>query len=714
MVGGPALAGTWTRVAQDAPWPVNLMLLLSDGTVIAAANDGNTIDNRWFRLTPDVHGSYVNGAWSAIASMHDTRLYYSSQVLNDGRVFVAGGEYGSGKPFAEVYNPLANNWTHVNPPAALWNPSINQFYDSNSEILPDGSVLIMPVFPHSTGVPLIYNPNTNTWSNAGKLFRGSYQDEASWTLLPDDSILTIDPFGTNSERYIPATNTWVNDGIVPVSLYDPYGFELGAAFMLPNGKAFFLGSTGHTALYTPTGNTNPGVWTAGPDIPGNHGTPDAPAAMMVNGKILCAVSPVPTSADHFPSPTTFYEYDYVTNSFASVGGPTGPSDNLPSFATLMLDLPDGTVLYSHFGADLYVYQPGGTPLVAGKPVIQSITPNDDGSYHLTGTGLTGISEGASYGDDQQMRSNYPLLRLSDGAGNVYYARTYNWSGASVQTGSRVLTTEYKLPANLPAANWQLVVTTNGIASNPVCTTIAFINEPNVLAVCNGSDVTLSVTATGTAPFTYQWRRGTTDLADGGNISGSNSATLTIDAASTADAGSYNCLVTGSCGSAITPAATLNVNSNPTFAHHPANQTANPGDSLAFSVMPNGSYYNFTYQWRKNGITLVNGAEISGANSQYLAIDPVQAGDAGSYDCIVTGITTGCTATSNAGTLTVNGPPCIGDLNDDHAVGLADLSVLLSNYGALNPAAADGDLDGNGAVDLADLSQMLSLYGNTCP
>src|SRR5262249_50056626 len=161
--------------------------------------------------------------------------------------------------------------------------------------------------------------------------RGAYQDEASWVKLPDESILTIDPFGTNSERYIPSTNTWINDGVVPVSLYDPFGSELGAAFLLPTGKAFYLGSTGHTALYTPTGTTSPGTWIAGPDIPGSHGCPDAPGAMMVTGNILCAVSPVPTSGDHFPSPTSFYEYNPFTNSFTQVNGPTGSTDNISSF-----------------------------------------------------------------------------------------------------------------------------------------------------------------------------------------------------------------------------------------------------------------------------------------------------------------------------------------------------------------------------------------------
>src|SRR6185295_2963673 len=210
------------------------------------------------------------------------------------------------------------------------------FYDSNCEILPDGRVIITPVNPMFAGIPLIYNPATSTWANGPHLFRGVYQDEASWVKLPDDTILTIDPFGTNSERYNPASNTWINDSTVPVSLYDPFGFELGGGFLLPDGRAFYLGSTGHTALYTPSGTTAPGLWAAGPDIPGAHGTPDAPSAMLVTGHILCAVSPLPTSANHFPSPTTFYEYDPVANGFTSLPGPTGASLAGPCYSKCML------------------------------------------------------------------------------------------------------------------------------------------------------------------------------------------------------------------------------------------------------------------------------------------------------------------------------------------------------------------------------------------
>jgi len=451
----PARAGTWVAITRAAPASVDTVLLLSDGTVMAA----NAGRSAWYRLTPDSRGSYINGTWSTLAAMHDTRLYYSSAVLRDGRVFVAGGEYGSGKSTAEVYNPLNNTWTYTPP-------SFQSFSDSVSKILPNGNVLVAPVGPSPSGRTIMYDPVANAWVAGGKLFRGSYQDEASWVKLPDDSILTIDPFGANSERYIPSSNSWVNDAAVPVTLYDPYGSELGPAFLLADGRAFFLGSDGHTAFYTPSGTTAPGTWAQGPDFPNGQGMPDAPAAMMVNGKILCVTSAKPTSANHFPTPASFYEYDPVANSFASVSVP-GPLTNLQQYVTRMLDLPDGTVLFSHSSSQLFVYQPDGSAFAAGKPAITSINFNPDGSFHLTGTLLNGISEGAAYGDDAQMNSNYPLIRLTNSNGNVYYARTYNWSSTSVMTGTRPLTTEFVVPSSQVAGAFTLVVSANGNASDPL-------------------------------------------------------------------------------------------------------------------------------------------------------------------------------------------------------------------------------------------------------
>src|SRR3954463_2303080 len=125
-----ARAQTWTRLAHDAPNTINLMLLLPDGTVMAAKNYdiASTIPGReWYRLTPDATGSYINGTWSTLASMQRTRLYYQTQVLQDGRIYASGGEYGTGGPYAEIYNPLTNTWSDITPPASLWSTANNNF-----------------------------------------------------------------------------------------------------------------------------------------------------------------------------------------------------------------------------------------------------------------------------------------------------------------------------------------------------------------------------------------------------------------------------------------------------------------------------------------------------------------------------------------------------------------------------------------------------------
>jgi hypothetical protein len=456
VLPGARASGTWTPVTNTAPGGVALMLLLQDGTVMAHNGSGSA----WYRLTPDSQGHYINGTWTTLAAMHDTRLYFSSDVLIDGRVFIAGGEYGIGAKTSEVYDPLTNTWTMTPVPG-------QKFLDSGSKLLPNGKVLVAPVSPSPSGYTALYDPSANTWSLGPKLYRGSSQDEASWVQLPDDSLISIDPFGTNSERYIPSSNTWINDSTVPVNLYNNLS-ELGAGFLLPDGRVLFLGGTGHTALYTPSGNTNLGTWAAGPDIPNGYGTTDAGACMMPNGKILCGVG----SATTYNAPTYFYEYDPVAGSFASVSAPAGASDNIPPYETNMLALPDGTVLYSDFGSRLYVYTPDGTPLAAGKPTIASITQNTDASFHLVGTLLNGISEGAAYGDDGQMATNYPIVRLTSAGGTVYTARAFGRSSTSIMQNNTSMSTEFYLPVGIPSGTYSVTVAANGISSDPVPLVVA--------------------------------------------------------------------------------------------------------------------------------------------------------------------------------------------------------------------------------------------------
>jgi hypothetical protein len=450
---------------------------MSDGTVIAE-NLSTNYGPGWFRLTPDIHGSYANGTWSSIAPMQNTRLDFSSDVLTNGNVFVASGEYGSGTTNAEIYNPGSDSWSELTLPAGIIitdnQPYTNGqnsagFSDCSSIVLRNGQVLMTPVFPATAGNTAVYDPASDTWTTPA-LVRGYDEDEATLVKLADDSILVIDsswPAGipsTNSERFIPALNQWVNDSNLPVSLYDTFGLELGPAMLLPNGNAIYFGADSHTAIYTPSGTTNAGSWVAGPDFPNAQGMPDAPAAMLVNGKILCAVEHAATNSEEWYPPVSFYEYDYLSNSFAQVNAPGGGTTfNDLCYPTLMLDLPDGTVLFGNRTTEFYVYQPDGIALATGQPTILSISTNADGSLHLTGTLFNGLSQGASYGDDEQMDSNFPLVRFTDANGNVRYGRTYNWSRSSVMTGTNIVSTECAVPARVSGLNTVQVVA-NGIVS----------------------------------------------------------------------------------------------------------------------------------------------------------------------------------------------------------------------------------------------------------
>ena len=471
--------GTWTKVTTAAPNSnFGVMLLLSDGSVICKSSGGGTdgYGTIWNRLVPDSKGSYVNGTWSSINPMANSRLYFSSQILKDGRVYVSGGEYGTGGSASEVYDPLANTWTAAPAPGGF-------ISDANSEILEDGRVLQAIV----QGNPFlrqnkIYDPTANTYS-AGPSCIGAH-NESTWVKLADNSILMVDRNSRNSERYIPALNQWVADATVPVDLYDPFGLETGAGLLLPDGRAFFIGSLGHTAYYTPSGNNNPGKWVAGPDIPGGNGQADAPAAMMVNGKILLTAAPVPTSGNVFKSPTFFYVFDYKKNIYTQINSPEGgQSINIPVYETMMLDLPDGTVMFARQNSsNYYVFTPVGRLPSAANPVISQVNKISTGLYRITGTLFNGISEGACYGDDWQMATNYPIVRLRDNSnGNIYYCRTSNWNSAGVRRGGLKDTAQFTLPAGLPVKQYDLFVVANGIASLPVPFTPSFAAETSVTA-----------------------------------------------------------------------------------------------------------------------------------------------------------------------------------------------------------------------------------------
>lgn len=111
---------------------------------------------------------------------------------------------------------------------------------------------------------------------------------------------------------------------------------------------------------------------------------------------------------------------------------------------------------------------------------------------------------------------------------------------------------------------------------PVITT-----QPQSISVAEGSPASFTVTASGSQPLSYQWRKNTN------NISGATNSTYTIPAPTTNDEGNYSVVVTNSAGSATSNDAILTVT--------PANQlpTATINTPGAGSTFGGGDVINFS-------------------------------------------------------------------------------------------------------------------------
>src|SRR5439155_533781 len=131
----------------------------------------------------------------------------------------------------------------------------------------------------------------------------------------------------------------------------------------------------------------------------------------------------------------------------------------------------------------------------------------------------------------------------------------------------------------------------------------------------------SVSAGGTAPLSYQWRKNSSPIGNATN------STYNIASTVTGDAGSYDVVVSNVCGAATSGAATLTVNTAPAVTSDPTNQVVCAGSPASFSVSAGGTAPS-SYQWRKNNSPIANAT-----NSTYNIASTVT-GDAGSYDVVV--------------------------------------------------------------------------------
>jgi hypothetical protein len=457
-------AQTLTNLNNQPPDGAGITFQLTDGTVLVQGNQGQD----WWKLTPDITGSYVNGTWSQMASLASNYDPYAfaSATLADGRVLIEGGEYNFGvfsfTNLGAVYDPAANTWTPLTPPSG-W----QYIGDSPSAVLPNGHFLIGRKFDMQMAE---LDPTTMTWTAMASTGKADWFAEEGWTLMPDGTILTADVLDNpNSERYLTSEQMWISDGSTIANLQGPpevgciqYGGgeycppgEIGPAILRPDGTVFATGalhagaSTGHTSVYHPGASPNdPGTWIPGPDFPNGDDAGDNFAVLLTNGRVLVE-----------GNSGTLYEFD---------GTNMNPTEH--TFGGSLMVLPTGQVLFN--GSQ--VYTSTGGYLQVWAPVITycpaTVTRGD--SYLVFGRQFNGWSQAASFGDEFETATNYPLVRITNVAtGHVFYAKTHNHSTMAVATRNIPTYTHFDVPAGMETGASTLVVVANGIPSNVINITV---------------------------------------------------------------------------------------------------------------------------------------------------------------------------------------------------------------------------------------------------
>lgn len=439
---------------------------LTDGTLLV---QGFGLSD-WWKFTPDNKGSYVNGTWTQVASLPSGYVpdAFSSAVLADGRALIEGGEYNNNgfelTNLGAIYDPTTNKWTQLPPP-----PGWAFIGDSPSAVLPNGMFLIGNKLVKNIAV---LNPKTMQWKQGVAPGKSDFNAEEGWTVMPDGTVFTFDVKNApNSERFLPTKIKWITAGSTIVDLHSdspfgclPYGDhgqycyyppgEVGPAILRPDGTVFATGSytqdgsPAHTAIYTPGAHLeDPGTWAVGPDFPNGDDAGDSFAVLLPNGNVLVE-----------GESGTLYTFDGNTLTSGPFAGGA------------MIVLPTGQILIG--GSEVYnppgTYQSSWTPVVTNCPT----TVTRGSTYQISGTQFNGLSQANAFGDEFEWATNYPLVRITNqGTGHVFYARTHDHSSMGVATGSKVVSTNFDVPAGMETGASSLEVVANGIPSPKVSITV---------------------------------------------------------------------------------------------------------------------------------------------------------------------------------------------------------------------------------------------------
>jgi hypothetical protein len=235
-------------------------------------------------------------------------------------------------------------------------------------------------------------------------------------------------------------------------------------------------------------------------------------------------------------------------------------------------------------------------VIAGRPFTATLTLKNTGTTSWTNTGANAYKLGSQTpADNTTWGLSRVALPSSPIAAGATAAFTIN---ATAPTNLGTYTFAWKmLQEGLASFGSTYSGSISVVSASPTITT-----QPASQAVTVGSTVKFAVGVAGDPTLVYQWSENGTNLSDGGNISGTTTATLTIANVQDADEGSYAVVVTNSLGSATSTDAVLTVSPAPRVATWGPNTTSEGQVVLNSMNVSSDNHQSFTMNVGRHSTT----------------------------------------------------------------------------------------------------------------
>jgi hypothetical protein len=330
------------------------------------------------------------------------------------------------------------------------------------------------------------------------------------------------------------------------------------------------------------------------------------------------LAPTYTQDDPFDE---FIELRNITGSPVNLFHPLYASNTWRLAKAVQFDFPPGTVIGPQSNILVVAFDPVTDPaFLAAFRARYGIA---------SGVPIYGPYSGQLDNSSEALELQKPDAPLSPGdtaipyilVDRVKYFDTAPWPGAADGYG---LSLQRKVLSNYgdDPANWVAAKPTPG-ASYSDGVAPSLVTEPQDIAQVSGSSVTLTATATGDAPLSFQWR------FNGQNLPGETNHILSLPNIQRANNGFYQVAAYNAAGSVLSTGAVLQVLVRPALTQSPANVTPRPGSNVTFTVAATTDYPPLSYQWT------FNGTNIPGATNASLLRTNIQLASEGLYVCSVT-------------------------------------------------------------------------------